>query len=459
MKRSPLIILFITIFVDLLGFGLVIPLIPIYIQHYGGKPWIGGVLLACYSMMQFIFSPIWGRASDRIGRRPLILLSLFGSAISFVAFGAAGTLAVLFIARVSAGILSAASLPAAYAYIADVTSPEKRASGMALIGAAFGLGFALGPAISGPLSQHPVFGIPPLAMPAYFAALLCTINFIWAFFNLPETHTDRSAHSEAKGVMDILNGIGRALKDPSVKYQLTVFAFATFAFTAVESTFSWLTILRFKDEIDKGALAAWHGYSHLSFAAVPLEVRRLIPKGVPWPSYADRSLSSIDPPIARLLMEKAAASITTKIFMIVGITILFVQVAVMRGIAAKFGEKRLIITGALILTVTLFGIAMAQSLLWIEILSAFIAVGNGIMNPCLSSLISQAAGKLNRGTVLGAQQGIGSLARIIAPPINNYLVGLNSAIPFIASGCLMGMALGLSTALRNPPLQHSGTNG
>jgi MFS family permease len=100
---------------------------------------------------------------------------------------------------------------------------------------------------------------------------------------------------------------------------------------------------------------------------------------------------------------------------------------------------------------------VAHSLLWLEILSAFIAVGNGILNPCLSSLISQAAGKSNRGTVLGAQQGIGSLARIIAPPINNYLVGVNSGIPFTASGCLMGIALGLSVRLRQPSLDSEPT--
>jgi multidrug resistance protein len=352
MKRSPLIILFITIFIDLLGFGLVIPLIPIYIQHYGGEPWVGGVLLACYSMMQFIFSPIWGRLSDRVGRRPLILLSLFGSAVSYIAFGAAGTLTVLFIARVSGGILSAASLPSAYAYIADVTPPEKRAGGMAIIGAAFGLGFAFGPAISGPLSQHPVLGIAPLAMPAYFAALLCGINFIWALVNLPETHTERSPQSETKGVPDIFNGIGKALRDPAVKYQLTVFAFTTFAFTAVESSFSWLTILRFKSTIEQMAIAAWNGYSHLPLASVPLEVRRLIPMKAQWPSYASPGLASINASIGILLREKAAASITTKIFMIVGITILIVQVAVMRGIASRFGEKRLIIVGAFILTIT-----------------------------------------------------------------------------------------------------------
>src|SRR4051812_44001183 len=110
MKRSPLIVLFITIFIDLLGFGIVLPLLPIYIKHYHGQPWHGGVLLACFSAAQFIFSPIWGRVSDSHGRRPMILLSLVVSAISFFFFGAAPNLAVLFLARISAGILSSASL-------------------------------------------------------------------------------------------------------------------------------------------------------------------------------------------------------------------------------------------------------------------------------------------------------------------------------------------------------------
>src|SRR5690242_12209701 len=134
MKRSALIILFITLFIDLLGFGLILPLIPAYITHYGGKPWVGGALMATFSLMQCIFSPIWGRVSDHHGRRPMILLSLIGSGISFIALGAAPNLIAVFAARVAAGILSSASLPAAQAYIADVTPPEKRARGMALIG-------------------------------------------------------------------------------------------------------------------------------------------------------------------------------------------------------------------------------------------------------------------------------------------------------------------------------------
>ncbi len=450
MKRSPLIILFVTIFIDLLGFGLIIPLIPIYIQHYGGKPWTGGALLACFSLMQFIFSPIWGRTSDRVGRRPMILLSLIGSAVSFMAFGSAPNLAILFIARISAGILSAASLPAAQAYIADVTTPEKRAGGMAMMGAAFGLGFALGPAISGPLSQHPILGITPLAMPAYFAALMCLCNFIFAWFRLPETHVDRSEHKATRGISDIFKDMTGALHNPAVKSQLTVYAFTTFAFTAVESSFSWLTLLRFKNVIRQNAEQMWAGYGHLPVYRVPLEIQRMVPLGANWSSYSHLALSKVNPDLLQLLLDKAASGINTRIFMIVGITILIVQMAVMRGVAAKVGERNLIVAGTTILTFTLLGIAFAHSLFVIEILSAFIAIGNGILNPSLSSLISQAASKTNRGTISGAQQGIGSLARIIAPPINNTLVGVNSAIPFVISAFLMGTAISLSLRLKQP---------
>ncbi len=180
MKKTPLVILFVTMFLDLLGFSIILPLLPVYITHYGGSAQVGGWLLACFSIMQFLFSPIWGRASDKYGRRPMMLISLVGSAVSYFCFGAAPNLLVLFIARISAGVLSAASLPTAQAYIADVTPPDKRAGGMAMIGAAFGLGFAFGPILGGVLSQHPMFGIPPLAMPSYFAASLALINFFVA---------------------------------------------------------------------------------------------------------------------------------------------------------------------------------------------------------------------------------------------------------------------------------------
>jgi DHA1 family tetracycline resistance protein-like MFS transporter len=426
MKRSPLIILFVTIFIDLLGFGIILPQLPIYITHYGGKPWVGGALLACFSIMQFIFSPIWGRVSDLHGRRPMILLSLLGSSISFFFFGAAPNLLVLFIARIAAGILSAASLPTSQAYIADVTPPEKRAGGMAVIGAAFGLGFAFGPVVGGFMSQHPIMGIAPLAMPAFFAAALSLLNFTWAFFMLPETHTDRTPNQERGGMFGPFLAIGRALENPAIRAQLIVFGFVTFAFTAVESSFSWLVILRFRDTITHTAAKDWQAHNIGAFLSLPHAVQETF-------------------------IEKASIAVTSSIFAIVGLTFLIVQVAMMRGLSRKVGEIRLVRIGAFLLLCALIGIAFANSILLIQILSVMIAVGTGVMNPSLNALITRAAGPQERGTISGAQQGLGSLARVIAPPINNFLVGFYSAIPFICSAVLMSIAFALSLSLKNPP--------
>lgn len=426
MKRAPLIILFVTLFIDLLGFGLILPLIPIYITHYGGAPWVGGMLMATFSIMQFLFAPIWGRLSDRIGRRPLILLSLIGSSVSYFFFGAAPNLTVLFIARVASGILTAASLPTSQAYIADVTPPEKRAGGMAMLGAAFGLGFAFGPWIGGALSKFSVFGQPALATPAYFAAALALVNFIFALFLLPETHHDREETQKKEGPFAAFAAVGRAMRNPSIGAALTVFAFANFAFAAVESSFSWLVILRFDSVLRDMAAATWQAHNATAFA-------------------------TLAPALQRELTEKAATAVSGNIFGIVGITILFVQGAVMGGLARRIGEIRLVVFGALLLTGTLIGIALAPNLNTIRILSALIAVGNGVMAPSLSALITQYAGPKERGTISGAQHGLSSLSRIFAPPVNNYLVGVNTAIPFVSSAVLMFIAFLLSLRLRATP--------
>lgn len=436
MKKSPLAILAVTLFIDLLGFGLILPLLPVYIRHYGGQPWVGGMLLACFSVMQFVFSPIWGRVSDRYGRRPMILMSLCGSAISFLAFGLAPNLAVLFLARVAAGILSAASLPTAQAYIADVTTPEKRASGMAVLGASFGLGFALGPLIGGYFSRFSLFGGSPLSTPAYVAALLCLLNFLWALFMLPESHfpskeaPQGGASGERKGARDLFASINRALFSPTVGPQLLVFAFATFAFTAVESSFSWLVLLRFNLMIHRSAEMGWAaGHHALTWSALPVHQQQP-------------------------LIEKAQAAATTQIFMVVGMTILVVQGLVMGGLARRIGENRLVMFGAGLLTFALLGIGLAQSFTVILFLSAAIAIGNGVLNPSLSALITQSAGPEERGTLSGAQQGLGSLARIIAPPINNSLVQVHTGIPFFGSAALMCAAFLLSLRLK-PLIQQA----
>lgn len=140
MKRSPLVVLFLTVFIDLLGFGIVLPLLPYYAESFGAAPLVITLLSSSFSLMQFLFAPVWGRLSDRAGRRPILVLSLAGSSTSYLLFGLASSLPMLFATRILAGIC-AANISTAHAYVADVTTPETRAKGMGMIGAAFGLGF------------------------------------------------------------------------------------------------------------------------------------------------------------------------------------------------------------------------------------------------------------------------------------------------------------------------------
>jgi DHA1 family tetracycline resistance protein-like MFS transporter len=179
-SRSPLVIIFITIFIDLVGFGIVIPVLPLYASRFGASPIVIGLLLGVYSAMQFIFAPVLGRLSDKVGRRPVLLVSLIGTSFGFLLMGLAGTLELLFIARIIDGI-TGANISTAQAYIADVTPPEQRSRGMGLIGAAFGLGFIVGPAIGGAMSQF------SLAAPFYFAAGLAASNAVALYFLLPES--------------------------------------------------------------------------------------------------------------------------------------------------------------------------------------------------------------------------------------------------------------------------------
>lgn len=390
-------------------------------------------MLACYSLMQFILSPVWGRASDNIGRRPIILIGLLGSAVSFLAFGLAGSIVVLFVARVFAGALSAASLPTAQAYIADITTPEKRTGGMAVIGVAFGLGFALGPLFGTFLSQYqiPFTHLPPLSTPALFSALLCLLNLIGAYFFLPESrHQDAMAQSSAEkmGPVELILAIGKVMKNPRVSRPITVFIFSTFAFAAVESSFSWLMILRFHTLVIMHAVLSWSQAHH----------------GMSWETA---SYSTRQP-----FIEKSQASIANSVFIVVGLTSLAVQ-----GLLAVYGsrllsETKMVFLGVAGMFLSLIGITFSHSILSMEFLSGLLSAGASLSGTPLNALITAAAEKDEIGLVSGAQQGLSSMARVIAPPINNYLVGVNTMIPFLSSSVLMFISMLLS--LRLKPISH-----
>ncbi len=248
---SPLVIVFVTVFIDLIGFGIIIPLLPFYALHYGASAFVVGLLSMSFSLMQFLFAPMWGRLSDVIGRRPVILIGLAGSAVSYLGFGMARSLAVLFIARCLAGI-AGANIPTAQAFIADSTTPENRARGMGLVGAAFGLGFIFGPALGGFLSRW------SYQAPAYFAAALSFANLLAALVLLPESlPASRRGARRRRGRLEVFT---HALARPRLPVVLLAFFLIVMAFSSFESMFALYADSRFGFGASSiGYLFAWVG--------------------------------------------------------------------------------------------------------------------------------------------------------------------------------------------------------
>jgi len=231
---SPLVVIFVTVFIDLLGFGIIIPLLPFYAESFGASALTIGLLGTSYSAMQFLFSPIWGRWSDRIGRKPIILVGLMGSCLSYFTLALAPSLAMIFVARLIGGI-AGANIPTAQAYIADVTTPENRARGMGMVGAAFGLGFIFGPAIGGVLSRFSP------ATPMWFASALCLANFVAAWLLLPESrHVDESTKTLGR-----LEAFRHALSRPTLLLVLALYFIVTLAFSGFEATFALFSEAKF----------------------------------------------------------------------------------------------------------------------------------------------------------------------------------------------------------------------
>ena len=232
MKRGPsVLVIFFTVFIDLIGFGIVVPLIALYSRGYGASGWVIGVIGASFSAAQFIFSPVWGRLSDRVGRRPILLISTAGAALSYVLFAVGSGLSnhttalwVLLISRTFAGACGG-NITVAQAYIADITAPENRSKRMGLIGMAFGLGFIFGPVIGG-------IGLKFLGNtgPGWLAAAICASNFLLAFFILAESRTPSSEQAKAR---PRLQQWGHTLAQPGIGLLVLIFFLATFAFSCL----------------------------------------------------------------------------------------------------------------------------------------------------------------------------------------------------------------------------------
>jgi MFS transporter, DHA1 family, tetracycline resistance protein len=257
---SPLLVIFLTVFIDLLGFGIIIPLLPFYAEHFGASALMVGLLSTSFSVAQFLFAPFWGRLSDRIGRRPVILLGLLGSAVSYALFAMATSLGALFLARTLAGV-AGANVPTAQAFIADTTTPETRARGMGIIGAAFGLGFIFGPAIGGFLSHW------GYAAPAWFASVLSLANFGAAVVLLPESRPAHVGDVSRPGRLEVIR---RAVLRPNLPMVLLVYFLVLTSFASFEAMFALYSERRF------GFTAATIGYMFAWVGVVLATVQGLL---------------------------------------------------------------------------------------------------------------------------------------------------------------------------------------
>jgi multidrug resistance protein len=390
-SRTRLGILFLTVFIDLVGFGIVLPLLPFYARRFGASGTEVGLLITVYSVAQLLLAPIWGRISDRVGRRPILIIGLVGSAISYFAFAWAGTLAMLFLSRVLGGI-GGATVPVAQAYIADITPPERRAGNLGLVGAAFGLGFIFGPALGGSLAP-----ISPAA-PGLAAGFVCLANALLAIILLPESlpAEERAARALARPSLR-LDDFRVALREPlAARILLLTFLFTT-AFAAMQPTFPLFGAMRFGLQESKvGYLFAFQG-----------------------------TVSAI------------------------------MQGGLVRRLVPALGEARLIQLSGLPFIAGLLTIAYAPSVAILLAGLALLAVGFGGTLPSMVSLLSRVAPVQLQGSVLGIGQSVGSLARVVGPFLAGVVFDLKGiAWPYIGGAWVAGLALLVAFTLpapRHPP--------
>ena len=236
-RKASLAVIFGIVFVDLIGFGIVIPVLPLYAERFGASPLVVGLLLAVYSLMSFLFAPVLGRLSDRIGRRPVLLVSILGSSLGFLLMGLAGSLSFLFLGRIIDGI-TGGNISTAQAYIADITPPHERSKGMGLIGAAFGLGFIFGPAIGGIMSHF------SLAAPLLFAAALAALNAAAAFLFLPESLPAERRKGDVSRSVPFYSAMREAKGSP-MALVLGAYFLSTVAFSLLTATYPLFASHRF----------------------------------------------------------------------------------------------------------------------------------------------------------------------------------------------------------------------
>lgn len=356
---GPLLVIFLTIFIDLVGFGIVIPLLTFYAEEFNATPLDVGLLVSSYSLMQFIFSPIWGNLSDRFGRKPILFITILGSSIGYLILGLAGSLFMVYFGRILAGIMGG-NLATAQAYIADVTTRENRARGMGLFGMAFGLGFIIGPALAGVLSK---FG---MSVPFLFAAGLSFLNTIMLLVILPESRKPGMDNKPAeKGRLTMLLD---SLQDKRFATITIDYFLLVTAFSMMTTSFAYFTLVKF------GYDAEHTGYL-LGFVGLLAAVMQGGVFGILAQRFGEAKLVAL------------------------GCLILFASLLAVPFVSAASGG----------LIVLLIGVGS-------------FAIGNSIASPALTSLASKSAGEGEQGHALGILQSAASLARVIGPLLCGFLL-------------------------------------
>jgi DHA1 family tetracycline resistance protein-like MFS transporter len=386
-RKRALLTVFLTILLDLIGFGMILPFLTFYAQEFHATPLQIGLLFSSYSLTQLLCAPLLGRLSDRVGRRPVLLGSIAGSALSYVVFAFAPSYAVLLLARSLSGV-AAANYAIAQAYMADVSTPEGRSKAMGLVGAAFGLGFVLGPALGFLLFFSPLAHLGPRLVPLV-AAGLSTLNLLIAAVALPESLSPALRRSAAArggswlGFSDLL----AVWRDTPLRGLMVLFFLVMFCFSMMETTLALFCQARF-------------GFGYRE---------------------------------------------TSGLFVFVGIVLVIVQGGLLGRLVRRFGERRLILAGIVLMAL---GLALMPigSKLWLLLFSLLLlAVGNGIHNPSTTGLLSRLAGEEAQGSTIGLSRSFGALARILGPPAGTWIFGAAGAgWPFWSAGALMLVALAVA---------------
>lgn len=420
MKRPSLLVIFLTVFIDLIGFGIVVPMVQVYSRHFGAHGFVIGVIIASFSAMQFFSSPIWGRLSDRLGRRPILLISTAGAALSYVLFAVSSgmenhtvALWLMVLSRVIAGICGG-NITVAQAYVADISEPEQRSRRMGLIGVAFGLGFILGPVIGGVSLKY--FGITG---PGWVAATLCALNFLLALAILVESRKPSSEHLQPRPHLEQWI---HTLTRPKVGVLVVVFFVATFCFSCFESTLLLLVSDNFNLNIQTNETSAATMVYLFAYCGI---IGVLIQGGA----------------IGRLVKQMGEIRLIALSLMLTGVS--FIPLPFIKG-------QAILSWGVLV---------RPEGIPWVLMLIALalLSVGSSLTRPPLFGLLSNLTPAHEQGATIGVAQSAGSLARIAGPVFATTLLHYSPPVPYLAcAAVLIVMAIIVSRTLHsaNPSGQN-----